>query len=224
MEARSRSRAAVTLAASLLAAIPSVAKASGIAVEEAMVPAKDPGIQLYVRNKHPEGVTSFGPERTLLFVHGATYPAETAFDLPLGGKSWMDVIAERGFDVYLMDLRGYGRSTRPKEMDQPPEANEPIVTTDVAVRDVAAVVDHIRQKRGIDKLDLLGWSWGTAIMAGYTQANPERVNRLVLYATLWKPKEAPPSASQKLGAYCTVTRQAAFERWVRGCRRTRGRA
>ena len=53
-------------------------------------------------------------------------------------------------------------------------------------------------------------------MAGYTQANPERVNRLVLYATLWKPKEAPPAASQKLGAYRTVTRQAAFDRWVRG--------
>src|SRR5919206_4368785 len=138
MEARSRSLAAVTLAASLLAAIPSVAKAAGIAVEEAMVPAKDSGIQLYVRNKHPEGVSSFGPERTLLFVHGATYPAETAFDLPLGGKSWMDFIAGRGFDVYLMDLRGYGRSTRPKEMDQPAEANEPIVTTDVARRDHGA--------------------------------------------------------------------------------------
>src|ERR671928_355432 len=168
------------------------AESSKIIMEETMVPAKDAGIQLYVRNKHPEEISLYGPERTLIFVHGATYPAETVFDLQLDGKSWMDFIAEHGFDVYLMDLRGYGRSTRPKEMDQPPEANEPIVTTDVAVRDVAAVVDHIRQKRGINKLDVMGWSWGTVIMAGYTQANQERVNRLVLYATVWKPKEAPP--------------------------------
>ena len=158
MKAASRRPTAYVLAALLLATAPTAARAAGIALEEAIVPAEDPGIQLYVGNKHPEGVASFGPERTLLFVHGATYPAETAFDLPLGGRSWMDFIAERGFDVYLMDLRGYGRSTRPKEMDEPPGANEPIVTTDVAVRDVAAVVDHIRQKRGIDKLDVMGWS------------------------------------------------------------------
>src|SRR3712207_8955844 len=51
-------------------------------------------------------------------------------------KSWMDYIAERGIDVYLLDLRGYGKSTRPKEMDQPASENEPIVDTEVARRDV----------------------------------------------------------------------------------------
>jgi pimeloyl-ACP methyl ester carboxylesterase len=110
-----------------------------------------------MRNKHLEGVSQFGPGRTLLFVHGATYPASTTFDMPLGGKSWMDVLAERGFDVYLLDLPGYGRSTRPKEMDQPPADNPPLVTTDVAIRCVGAVVDHILQRKGIEKIDLLGW-------------------------------------------------------------------
>ena len=38
--------------------------------EEAMILASDPGIQLYVRNKHPEGTATFAPERILLFVHG----------------------------------------------------------------------------------------------------------------------------------------------------------
>jgi hypothetical protein len=58
-----------------------------LVTEEFMVPSSQPGIQLYVRNKHPEGMTSFSPERTVLFVHGATYPAETSFDLPVGGAS-----------------------------------------------------------------------------------------------------------------------------------------
>ncbi len=107
-----------------LLAMPAAAQSGGkVVVEEFMVPARDAGIQLYVRNKHPEGISQYGPERTLLFVHGATYPSETAFDLQLDGKSWMDFIAEHGFDVYLVDLRGYGRSTRPKEMDQPAENN-----------------------------------------------------------------------------------------------------
>ena len=124
-------------------ASPAAAQNPKLVMEEFMVPAKDPGLQLYVRNKRPEGMTQFSPEKTVVYVHGATYPSETAFDLPLAGQSWMDYIASRGYAVYLLDLRGYGKSSRPKEMDQPPEANEPIVTTEVARRDVGAVVDHI---------------------------------------------------------------------------------
>ena len=88
-----------------------------IVMHEFTVPAKDdPAIKIYVRNKHPDGMAQFAPDRTVIFVHGATYPAETAFDLQLDGQSWMDFIASRGFDVYLLDVRGYGRSTRPKEI------------------------------------------------------------------------------------------------------------
>src|SRR6266850_7594585 len=98
-----------------------------VAMEEFMVPAADPGISLYVRNKHPEGVNRFAADKILLYVHGATYPAETAFDLKLAGLSWMDYIARRGYDVYLVDVRGYGKSTRPAEMDKPAQDNAPIV-------------------------------------------------------------------------------------------------
>ncbi len=91
----------------------SFAQSAKIATETMMVPAGDPGIQLHVRNKHPEGVSNFAPDRIVLFVHGAIYCSESGFDLPLSGLSWMDYIAQRGWDVYIMDLRGYGRSTRP---------------------------------------------------------------------------------------------------------------
>ena len=93
-------------------------QSGGIVMEEAMVPS-DPGISVYVRNKRPASMTSFSAEKTVLFVHGATYPSETAFDLQLDGTSWMDYIARAGYDVYLVDVRGYGRSTRPAGMDQP---------------------------------------------------------------------------------------------------------
>ena len=76
-----------------------------LVMEEFMVPAVDPGISLYVRNKHPQGVRTFPGEKILLYVHGATYPSETAFDLKLNGLSWMDYIAQHGYDVYLVDLR-----------------------------------------------------------------------------------------------------------------------
>ena len=98
-------------------------------MREHFVPSDTPGIQLYLRNKRLESARA---DRILLFVHGSTYPAETSFDLPLGGVSLMDFLAKDGWDVWLVDLRGYGKSTRPPEMDQPPSANPAIVTTDVA--------------------------------------------------------------------------------------------
>ena len=64
-----------------------------LVVEETMVKSSDPGVELYVRNKHADGLSSFSADRTLLFIHGATYPAETSFDLPIEGASMMDLFA-----------------------------------------------------------------------------------------------------------------------------------
>ncbi len=195
----------------------SAAAAPGISMEEFMVPTADPGIELYVRNKHPQGTHKFAPDRILLFVHGATYPAESAFDLGLGGLSWMDFIAQHGYDVYLVDLRGYGKSTRPPEMSQPAADHPPIVRTETAVQDVGTAVDFILKRRAVAKIDLLGWSWGTEIMGWYTAQHNDKVNKLVLYAPLWI-SSAPPSIlpGGPLGAYRTVTREAAKERWLKG--------
>jgi pimeloyl-ACP methyl ester carboxylesterase len=188
-----------------------------IVMEEIFVQSKDAGIQLYVRNKHLAGMDHFVPQRTLLFLHGATYPAESAFDLPLDGVSWMDYVAQSGYDVYLMDVRGYGHSTRPPQMDAPANQNPPFADTETAVRDIGAVVDHILARRHLNKLDMLGWSWGTVTTATYASANPDKIERLVLYAAGWL--RQTPSLIQvngPLGAYRVVDRQSALARWMTG--------
>src|SRR5258708_12156521 len=114
-----------------------------LVTEEMMVKSPDPGIEIYVRNKRPAQMTTFRPERTVLYVHGATYPASTAFDLQLGGMSWMDYIAARGYDVYLLDLRGYGKSTRPKEMSEDPKASPPILRADTPLKHIAPLIHFI---------------------------------------------------------------------------------
>ena len=187
-----------------------------VAESEAMIKSSDPGIELYVRNKHPEGMTSFSPEKTLLFIHGATYPAETSFDLPIEGVSMMDLFAENGFDVYLVDVRSYGRSTRPAEMDQPADAGKPVANSEEAGRDLGAAVDYILSLRGIAKLNLMGWSWGTSIAGKYTSEHNGKINRLVLYAPAWTfepPAEPPPAA---IPAYRLVGKDAAKARWLKG--------
>jgi pimeloyl-ACP methyl ester carboxylesterase len=189
-----------------------------VKAEEFKLASPAPGVQLYVRNKAPADMTRFASDKTVLFVHGATYPASQTFDLQLDGISWMDYIARQGYDVYLVDVRGYGRSTRPAAMSQPPEANPPFATTEEAAADVAAAVDFIRKRRGVEKLNLIGWSWGTAIMSYYTERNNDKVSKLVLYAPLHVRQTASlvQTGPGPLGAYRTVTVDAARKRWVTG--------
>lgn len=196
------------------APVSSSATRAKVVTETFMVPAVDAGIQLHVRNKHPAGVERFGSDRIVLFVHGATYPAETAFDIDLPGGSWLDLMAQRGFDAYFVDVRGYGRSTRPAAMSQPPAANPPFADTADAVRDVGAAVEFILRRRGVQKLHLVGWSWGTAIMGTFAASNSAKVERLVLYAPLYAMREPAPIAGP--GAYRAVPREAARQRGIRG--------
>ena len=192
-------------------------EAEQLVTEEFMVTAADPSIQLYVRNKRLASEAQFPGERIVLFVHGATYPASSAFDLPLGGRSWMEYLARRGYDVYLVDLRGYGRSTRPPQMDLPADKNAPLTSTAIAVSDVGSAVDFIRKRRGVERINLLGWSWGTTIMATYTTRNPDKVSKLALYAPQWiRTTPSLVQVSGPVGAYRVVQEDAAKARWLTG--------
>jgi pimeloyl-ACP methyl ester carboxylesterase len=193
-----------------------LAESPRLTMTEAMIASSDPGIKLYVRNKHAESMTSFSPDKTLLFIHGATYPAETSFDLPIDGVSMMDLFAQNGFDVYLVDVRSYGRSTRPPEMDQAPEANKPIATSEQAGADLGAAVDYILAQRGIPKLDLMGWSWGTSIAGAYTASRSGKINRLVLYAPAWISQPPVEPSTNSIPAYRLVAKDSAHARWLRG--------
>ena len=142
-------KALLSLLVGAAVATGTVAQPTQLATEEMMVKSPDAGIEIYVRNKRPVGMTTFRSDRTLLFVHGATYPAHAAFDLRLGEYSWMEYIALRGYDVYLLDVRGYGKSTRPKEMAEDAKNNPPIVRGDTAVKDIGTVVDFVLARRNV---------------------------------------------------------------------------
>jgi pimeloyl-ACP methyl ester carboxylesterase len=74
--------------------------------------------QIYVHEVVEAGtVLRSGPaaDRVALFIHGAGTPAEVAFDELYQDYSWMAYLAHAGFDVFSMDMTGYGRSTRPPQ-------------------------------------------------------------------------------------------------------------
>jgi pimeloyl-ACP methyl ester carboxylesterase len=158
-------------------------------------------LNLYVREKlakHADAPAMARSGKVVLLAHGAGTPGSVAFDLQVPGLSattysLMDHLASRGFDVFAVDYQNYGRS------DQHPCGR--CVTTRVAASDLGAVVDYIRKLRGVDKVHLLGWSWGTTVGGLYAMQNPQKVNRLVLYAPpVWsEPRgEAPKEEFRKV--------------------------
>lgn len=110
----------------------------------------------------------------------------------------MDFLAARGMDVFTFDVRGYGRSERPEDAAT--------VTTEAAVRDIGAVVEFICANRGVEKVDLLGWSWGGVTTSVYASRHPERVRRLVMYAG-GGPAPAPAAQAAPQDPSVIITRE-----------------
>ena len=188
-----------------------------LVTEEITVPS-EPGIEIFVRNKRPADLATFSPERTLLFVHGSTYPAHAGFDVPLGGQSWMESIASCGYDVYCLDVRGYGRSTRPKPMSEPAANNPPVTRTPDAVKDITAVLKAVLKRRNIPRLNLLGWSWGCTLMSDHrhTESGQGRAPDAARAVVDPHPAAAVQRRGPGRGAYRLDSKAAASERWLNG--------
>jgi pimeloyl-ACP methyl ester carboxylesterase len=170
--------------------------------EDLMIPSDTAEIELHLRNKRRADLTFFSADRTIVLMHGATFPAESLFDVPLAGRSFMDVLAQAGFDVWFVDARGYGGSTRPPEMSEPPDGVAPLTPTLTAVRDLASACTFIRGRRGLDRSHVLGLSWGGSIAGAYASTHNDAVEKLVLVAPLWlsmTPLRIDPGTP--LGAY-----------------------
>lgn len=177
----------------------------------------EPGYRFYLRNKRRSDLSQANAAGTILFVHGATYASSLTFDYAIEGVSWMDQLAQQGFDTWCIDLLGYGKADRPSAMDEPAENHPPICDTRTAVDDVSRAMAFIRDLRQLPALNLIGYSWGTAIAGTFAGEQPETVSKLVLYGALWVKAGATSGlAPTTLGAYRLVDTQAASKRWAQG--------
>ena len=215
------------LGAALLTGSAANARDLEIAKTDLQIDALDPGIKLFMREKMAAGKTTFNDENVVLFLHGATSPSTCDFDLGYQDYSWADWLVKKGYVVYMGDYRNYGGSTREPIMDEPASKNQPATRSYLALRDIEAMVNAIKAKRGVKQVTLIGWSWG-AMMAGYyTSLHSENVHKLVLYAPLYnfndhtnlgpgsslQNKRKPYEFNFALGAYRTVSEAGNTGRW-----------
>ncbi|MGI9426191.1 MAG: alpha/beta hydrolase, partial [Hyphomicrobiaceae bacterium] len=78
---------------------------------------KGDDVRLFLWEKAaPAGVAKQG---TILFVHGSSMASTPTFDLDVPGRpdsSVMNWFAQRGFDTWCVDMEGYGRSTKTRDI------------------------------------------------------------------------------------------------------------
>jgi len=121
----------------------------------------------------------------VLFVHGSSMASQPTFDLAVPGRpgsSVMDWFARRGFACWSVDMEGYGRSDKHRD-----------IPCDIAngADDLAAATAYMRAARGIDRVMAYGISSGALRAALFAQRHPERIARLALDAFVWTGEGAP---------------------------------
>ncbi|HZP69724.1 MAG TPA: alpha/beta fold hydrolase [Pseudolabrys sp.] len=119
------------------------------------------------------------PLPVLFLVHGSSNSSRSSYDLTVPGKgeySLMNVFARFGYDVWTMDHDGYGYSGSSGN------------NSDIAsgVEDLKAAMPLVMKETGRQKVHLYGTSSGGIRAAAYAQAQPDRIERLVICAFTYK--------------------------------------
>jgi pimeloyl-ACP methyl ester carboxylesterase len=179
-----------------------------------------PGVQIAVRVVTMPGARGV----PVLLVHGAGGGGIASFDLPVPGYSLAEDLARAGHATYVMDVRGWGRSTRPAALDAPPEAQPPAVTSAEATQDIAAVAAWIRDREH-RAIAVVGWATGGHWAGMYAAHHPEAVSHLVMLNAIYgtpgawplrarlEDPDHPGQLSPAIGAYALRDAASLLRPW-----------
>lgn len=140
----------------------------------------------------------------ILFLHGSTFPTTLSFDFRINNISWMGNLSSNGYDVYGLDFLGYGNSERYPEMESTSKKTKVVGrATDVCL-DVEIAVEMILKKTGKNKIYLIGHSWGGTVAGLFATKFPDKIEKLVLFATITSRNETS-SIENVEGSYKEMT-------------------
>ncbi len=103
----------------------------------------------------------YGDGEPIILIHGYSY----------NKSAWIAQISDlsKHFKLIAIDVRGSGESSHPEEP----------FTMDTLIEDLKGLMDFLQ----IEKAHLMGWSMGGMIIQNFVLKYPERVNKILLFAT-----------------------------------------
>jgi len=146
------------------------------------IPSDTRGLNSFLRYLAPASQPTVS--KIVLYVHGATFPSALSIAHRFDGHSWRDDLNTAGFDVWGLDLVGFGGSDRYPEMSLPPESQPPLGRTGEVSRQIEKAVRFILAHHGQPSLSIIAHSWASMPTGRFAGEHPELVDRLVFFAPI----------------------------------------
>jgi len=131
------------------------------------------GMTIYAIEKK---LSDCSPSKAVLLVHGVGVGC-ACWDLNIKDYSMMELLAREGFDVFAVEQRGYGKSTKPNGLT---------VTSEASADDLRSVIDFIKNLRHLQKVDIVGHSFGGMVAVCIAGKYPECVGKVVSMGSPYK--------------------------------------
>jgi pimeloyl-ACP methyl ester carboxylesterase len=168
------------------------------------------GLNVFLRHLGPASTS--GASKTVLYIHGATFPSALSVAHRFDGRSWRDELNAAGFDVWGLDFLGYGGSDRYPEMARSPEDMEPLGRSEPASRQVERAAEFITEYHGRARISVIAHSWGSMATGLFAGRRPELVDRLVFFAPIaQRPRR---SEAERFPAWRLVSLQEQWQRFT----------
>lgn len=157
-----------------------------------------------------------GRERTVpvVYVHGATFPSGLAINWEFEQRrSWRDDLVAAGHDVWTFDFLGYGASDRYAEMSSA-AVTGPLGRCDVASRQIATLIEHVRHETHADRVCIVAHSWGTIAAGRFASDHPDLVDRLVLFGAIVQRERKGLPDPASLPGWMALSLDAQWKRFI----------
>jgi pimeloyl-ACP methyl ester carboxylesterase len=171
-----------------------------------------PGLSLFLRYLAPE--PAMPPAgRTVLYVHGGTFPSALSIAHRFDGRSWRDELCAAGFHVWGLDFHGFGRLSDPyPAMEEPAASHPPLGRAADAAEQLGRAARFICERERIERLSVIAHSWGTIVTGRWAGRRPERVDRLVFFGPIARRSRA--AEPQRLPGWRLISLRDQWERFT----------
>lgn len=198
-------------------------------------------VHLFLRERVRENPGDGNPREAVLMIHGRSVPVLAVAELRYSGYDWAFWLAQAGgFDVFMLEFQGSGRSPRPRMDDPcnapaaqqqrlipnplsapcPPSYPFTLNTAGSDLDEMDSVIEYIKNLRDVDKVHLIAWSAGSFRIGAYAVRHPQKVASLFFFAPIFNagvhpppppiPPTNPPSPLPRPGTPMTVETREDF--------------